>query len=259
MAAGSMNRKRSRNQREFIYGRNPVRETLNGDRQIHRLWVRSGLEKNERILAVIADAQKQGAEVKRTDAQKLDSLSDGGNHQGIVLETGPYNYWSLDNLLVNAAERTILILDHVQDPQNLATLIRTSAAVGIAGLVIQSDRSVSVTPAVVRASSGLVEKIPVARVANTRHALEELKESGYWAVALEQSNDSADIFTADIPQPAALVVGAEGRGVSNTVLKACDVTVHIPIPGSAESLNAAVAGSIALYELFRRNQAGQRE
>lgn len=247
---------RQRGQREYIYGLNPVAETLNGRRQHIRLLVRTERKDDRRVSAVIDIAERLRLPVDFVQQQQLDSRTDGGNHQGVVLETGAFQYVDIDDLLENAGRRPILVLDHVQDPQNLATLIRTAAAVNVAGVIIQSDRSAQVTPAVVRSSAGLVEQLQIARESNTRRALSTLKEYGYWAIALEATDDAADVFTADLPEPVALVVGSEERGIAPNVLKACDVVVALPMPGPVESLNAAVAGSVALFELVRRSAAG---
>lgn len=239
---------------EFIYGVNPVAEALGGRRRLHRFWYRSGREYSGRIQSLVERARERGVELRQAEQQKLDSLADQGNHQGVVLEAGPFRYVDLSEILQGANQRSVLVLDRVQDPQNLATLIRTAVAVDAAGLVVQTDRSASVTPAVVRSSAGLVEHLPVARETNTRRALETLKAGGYWVIALEATEDAVDIYTADLPFPAALVIGSEAKGISPTVLKDCDLTVALPMPGRAESLNAAVAGSVALFELLRRRQ-----
>jgi 23S rRNA (guanosine2251-2'-O)-methyltransferase len=244
--------KRKRRNNEYIFGLNPVAEALHGRRSHVALYVRSERRDDRRVSAVIDIAQRRGVPVEFSEQQSLDARVDGGNHQGVVLETGPFQYVDLDDLLQSARQRTIVVLDHVQDPQNLATLIRTAAAVDVAGIVIQSDRSAQVTPAVVRSSAGLVEQLQIARENNTSRTIETLKDHGYWAIALESTADAQDLFKSDIPLPAVLVVGSEERGVSASALKACDLTVMLPMPGKVESLNAAVAGSVALFELMRR-------
>jgi 23S rRNA (guanosine2251-2'-O)-methyltransferase len=244
--------KRRRSNSEFIYGLNPVAEALEGQRSHSRLLVRGDRREDRRVANLIMVAQRMKIPVEPGDQQQLDRFADSGNHQGVVLETGPFRYIELDQLLGRADGRTILVLDHLQDPQNLATLIRTAAAVDVAGIVIQSDRSAQVTPAVVRSSAGLVEKVPIARENNTRRAIDYLKEHGYWAVAVESHERSENIYSANIPFPVALVVGSEAKGIASNVLNACDIVVQLPMPGRTESLNAAVAGSVALYEILRR-------
>lgn len=247
--------KRQRHQREYIYGLNPVAEALQGKRDIARLLVRVERRNDQRVSALVDTAEQKGISVEPAEQRRLESLSEGGNHQGVVLEVGPFQYADLDQMIQEANGRTILVLDRVQDPQNLATLVRTAAAVDCAGLIIQTDRSAMITPAVVRSSAGLVEQLNVVRENNTRRTLDTLKESGYWATGLELTDESQNLFTADVPEPVALVVGSEGRGVSANVIKACDLVVSLPMPGPVESLNVAVAGSVALFELLRRRQA----
>jgi 23S rRNA (guanosine2251-2'-O)-methyltransferase len=249
--------RRRRSDHDFLYGMNPANEALRGRRQLHRLWVRESGKPSGRLADVMELARTKGVEIREADTRLLDELSQNGNHQGVVLEAGPFPYVELDELLENANGRAVLVLDRLQDPQNLATLIRTAVAVDVAGLVIQTERSSSITPAVVRSSAGLAEHACVARVTNTRSAVDRIKDAGYWAVALEAGEGSVDIYQADIPQPTALIVGAEASGVSRPVLKTCDLVVRLPMPGPVESLNAAVAGSVALFELFRRNQLAE--
>jgi 23S rRNA (guanosine2251-2'-O)-methyltransferase len=148
-----------------------------------------------------------------------------------------------------------LILDHLQDPQNFGTLLRTAEATGVAGIILPHDRAVSVTPSVVNSSSGAVEHQRVCQVTNLAQSIEVLKKNGWWVAALEGSPDSADLFTATIPEPIAFIVGSEGGGISPGLKKHCDLLLSIPMVGRVASLNAATAGSIALYELFRRSKS----
>jgi 23S rRNA (guanosine2251-2'-O)-methyltransferase len=245
---------RSRADRDVLYGRNAVAEALRGRRRLHRLLVREGLDRRDRIGALVETAQERGLPVVTVDARALDALAGDSHHQGVALEADPYPYVDLEDVLRDAGGRTILLLDRLQDPQNLATLLRTAAAVDVAGVVIQTDRSASITPAVVHASAGVVEHVSVARVTNSGRAIAECKKAGYWAIALEATEDALDLFSTDLPRPAVLVVGSEGSGVSVPALKAADLIVRLPMPGGVESLNAAVAGSIALYELLRRGK-----
>jgi 23S rRNA (guanosine2251-2'-O)-methyltransferase len=255
MAERPVGMTRTPRSQEWIFGINPVFETLHGRRSLYRLLVRPDRINDQNVAPVLEAARTRGVVIENADRHQLDKLTNGGNHQGIALATGPFQYTRLDEMLDSARGRPILILDRLQDPQNLATLIRTCAAIAAAGVVIQTDRSASVTPAVVRSSAGTVERLAIARENNTRRAIDAVRDGGYWATALEQTESSVNIFTADIPEPVALVVGSEERGVSPTVVKDCDLVVHLPMPGGVESLNAAVAGSIALYETVRRTLA----
>lgn len=182
----------------------------------------------------------------------LDDITQGANHQGVLLEVGDYPHADLEDIVER--EGTILVLDHMQDPQNFGTLLRAADAAGVAGVVIASDRSVSVTPAVVNASSGAVEHLQVAEVPNIGRALDKIGESGRWIVGLSGDEGSTDLFATDIPTPVALIVGAEGGGISAGIRKRCQVMVSLPMLGKIESLNAATAGSIVLYDILRRER-----
>jgi 23S rRNA (guanosine2251-2'-O)-methyltransferase len=183
----------------------------------------------------------------------LDGMTGFANHQGVALEASTYPYAPFEEVLESPG--TVLILDHLQDPQNFGTLLRAAEATGVAGVLIPRDRTVEVTPAVVNASSGAVEHLSVAQVPNLARAIEDLKTAGWWAAALDTGQDAVDLFRADIPTPVALVVGAEGPGVSPNVRRHCDLVLEIPMVGRVASLNAATAGSVALFELLRREGA----
>lgn len=241
---------------ELLYGRQAVREALRGPRISRRLLIQSGASQQQAIMHdIINEAGRLRLPVHEVDKQELARILPGINHQGVALETGPFRYTSLDRLIDDADGRPLLLLDQVQDPQNLGTLIRTAEATGCAGLVVPEHRAASVTPAVVNASAGAVEHLPVARVVNTGRAVERAKERGYWAVGLALGAERRSIFTSDLPEPVLLIVGAEGRGISPGLVRHLDLTVEIPMFGRIDSLNAAVAGSIALYELVRRRLA----
>lgn len=173
-----------------------------------------------------------------------------------MLETGPYPYVELDECLQAAADRRepalLLLLDHLQDPQNIGTLLRTAEAVGCHGVVIPGRRAAEITPAVVNASSGAVEHLRVAMVTNLAQTIEELQRTGIWVAGLEQDEAAKDIDTVDLDLPLALVIGAEGTGMARLVRERCDFLVRLPIVGQVGSLNAAVAGSIAIYHAWRQ-------
>lgn len=242
---------------ELLYGRNAVIEALRGRRALRRLYVAEGAERQARIDALLAAARERRLSVTRLPGADLDRLLGRANHQGVALEAGPYPYVSLTRLLQAAGGRPILALDHVQDPQNLGTLMRTAEATGAAGLILPERRAAGITPAVVNASAGAVELLNVALAPNLSRAIEQCKADGYWTVGLEVGPAAANLFTADIPSPTVLIVGSEGKGTSPLVLRQADVQVAIPMRGRIASLNAAVAGSIALYELLRREEAGR--
>lgn len=230
---------------ELIYGAHPVEEVLRaGRRRVHRVLVSGSARPS------ILEAAKQASiPVKRVERSVLDSAGD--RHQGVVAEVEPYPYSDLHSILEAVSTRAlILILDQLQDPQNLGTLIRTADAVGVDGILIPKRGAAGVTPAVVSASSGASEHLRIARI-NLARAMEELKKSDVWIAGLENNTDARNIYTAELEPPLAIVVGAEGHGLRRLVRESCDYLVRIPMQGSVGSLNAAVAGSIALYESRR--------
>ena len=232
-------------QSERIYGAHPVEEVLRaGRRKVHRVLV-SGSGRP----TIIEAAKQASIPVERVERSVLDSAGD--HHQGVAAEVGSYPYSDLHSILeaVNA-RALILILDQLQDPQNLGTLIRTADAVGVDGILIPKRGAAGVTPAVVSASSGASEHLRIARV-NLARAMDELKKSNVWIAGLENETDAKDIYSAELEPPLAIVVGAEGHGLRRLVRESCDYLVRIPMQGSVGSLNAAVAGSIALYESRR--------
>lgn len=234
---------------EWIYGRNPVYEVLKSSRrQVFRLWMRQGLQYNPR-LAEILDLCKAGEiPVDYVPKTVLDRLH--SHHQGIALEVSSYPYTSLRDLLDLAGQRgeppLLLILDTLQDPHNLGTLLRTGEVVGIHGVLLPFKRTATVTPAVVNASSGASEHLLITQV-NLAQAIAALKDENIWVIGLESSSESQSIEDVDLSGSLALVIGAEGKGMRALVRKSCDLIVHLPMRGKVESLNAAVAGSIALY------------
>jgi len=244
----------ARTGRELIFGRNAVMETLRGRRELERLFVAEGVREDERLRGLLALAAERGVEIDRIPRLMLDDATRGANHQGVALEVEPYRYVPFDTLLEHVG--TMLVLDHLQDPQNVGTLFRAAEAAGVAGVVLPADRAADVTPAVVNASAGAVEHLRVATVPNLARALEALKGSGRWVVGLDAGPTATNLFDTDIPTPAALVVGAEGSGLGTNLRKYCDLLLALPMLGRIESLNAATAGAIALYELLRREGDG---
>ncbi len=198
----------------------------------------------------MALATGRGVEIDRIPRLMLDDATRGANHQGVALEVEPYRYTPFDDLL--ESKGMILVLDHLQDPQNVGTLFRAAEAAGVAGIVIAQDRAAEVTPAVVNASAGAVEHLKIAMVPNLARALEQLKGSGRWVAGLDASADATDLFSTEVPSPVALAVGAEGSGLGANLRKHCDLLLSLPMRGRVDSLNAATAGSIAMYELLRR-------
>jgi 23S rRNA (guanosine2251-2'-O)-methyltransferase len=241
---------------ELLFGRNAVLEALRGPRDLRRLWLAEGLREDDRTRQIATEALLRGIDVERVPRVMLDDAFSGANHQGAALEAQPYRYADFDDILERPG--TLLVLDHLQDPQNFGTLMRAAEAAGVAGVVVPADRAVAVTPAVVNAAAGATEHLRIASVPNLPRALESAKATGRWVLGLAGEEGALDLFTADLPTPAVLVVGAEGGGLGQRVRSVCDVLVSLPMLGKIASLNAATAGSIALYELLRRSgESGQ--
>ena len=240
----------ARTGRELLFGRNAVLEALRGRRNLERLFVAEGVREDERLRSLMALGAQRGAEIERVPRLMLDDATRGANHQGVALEAEPYRYTVFEDLV--AAPGMILMLDHLQDPQNVGTLFRAAEAAGVAGVVIPEDRAAGVTPAVVNASAGAVEHLRIATVPNLARALEALKGSGRWVAGLDAGQSATDIYATEIPTPTVLVVGAEGSGLGAHLRKHCDLLLALPMRGRVDSLNAATAGAIAIYELLRR-------
>jgi 23S rRNA (guanosine2251-2'-O)-methyltransferase len=235
--------------REFIYGRNPVYETLRTHRrEIFRLQIAGGVKEKGRLKEIMDLAGLRKVPLEQVDRAHLDKLSE--SHQGVALEVSAYPYINLEDILENAAKRHeplfVLVLDALQNPQNLGTLIRTAEAVGIHGILIPTHRTAEITPAVVSASAGASEHMLVAQT-NLAQAITELKKDGLWVVGLDQSPASLEPAGVRLDGPLAVVVGSEGEGLRPLVRQSCDFLLRLPMQGQVESLNAAVAGSVALY------------
>jgi 23S rRNA (guanosine2251-2'-O)-methyltransferase len=202
-------------------------------------------------------AERRRIPIQAVPVQGIENVVGKVNHQGVLATTDRYGYVPLRAILERPG--TILVLDHVTDPQNLGTLLRAARAFDVAGVVIPSDRAASVTAAVVNASAGAVESLSVSQVVNIARAIEEIREQGRWIVALDTGPGSESILTARVPLPAALLLGSEGRGISRHVRSLSDLVVAIPISQEVESLNVATAGSIALFEISRRTFAERNQ
>ena len=226
-----------------------------GRRQLTRLLVAEGVREGGPIAELEALARTSGLEVAYGDRRALDDMTGGANHQGVGLEAGPYPYVALEDMLAHAASKQeqplLLLLDHLQDPQNIGTLLRTAEVVGAHGVVLPDRRSAAITPAVVNASAGAVEHLLIAQVTNLAQTIEELKTRGVWVAGLEDDERAQPIEEVDLVLPLALVVGAEGPGLARLTRERCDLLVRLPMAGQVASLNAATAGSIALYMLWR--------
>lgn len=239
--------------REWISGRNPVYETLQaGRRHCFRLIVAQGAQEKGRLAEILQLCQKRRIPIEYVARPRLDALASG--HQGAALEASAYPYCALQDIQALAEQRSeppfLLILDALQDPQNLGSLLRTAEGVGVHGVLLPLRHTVSVTPAVVNASSGASEHLLIAQ-ANLAQAIETLKEAGLWVVGLEGGSQGERADRVRLDGPLALVVGSEGQGMRPLTRNSCDVLMRLPMRGRVESFNAAVAGSIALYLIWQ--------
>jgi len=245
---------------ELIYGRNPVLESMRaGRRDVRRLMIAQGVKEQGVVKDVLALAQRQKVQVSRVDRRQLDKLGRRINHQGIAAEVSDYPYAGPEEMIALAERQKqplwLLFLDCLQDPQNLGTLLRTAETVGVHGIVIPERRAVGVTPAVVSASSGACEHLLIAQVTNLSRAMIYFQERDVWFIGLEDVEGAGELWQADLTGGLGIVVGSEGQGMRRLVRETCDILVRLPMWGQINSLNAAVAGSIALYEAARQRSA----
>ena len=242
---------------EWLYGRNPVEEALAAGRRTASEIVLPPESPNEddQIRRIRDEAKSRRLVIRTMERDQLDRLTRFGHHQGIALKTTGYPYVGFEEIL-RAAEADenalVVVLDHLEDPQNVGSILRTACAIGATGVVIPEDRASGVTPAAVRASAGGAEHIKVAHVVNIVRAIESLKESGVWVTGLDFGEGARRYDTIDFKGRVALVVGAEGAGLSRLVRERCDFIAELPMPGGFESLNAGVAAAVALYEILRQ-------
>ncbi|MBI9043840.1 MAG: 23S rRNA (guanosine(2251)-2'-O)-methyltransferase RlmB [Anaerolineaceae bacterium] len=235
--------------KEFITGRNPVFEVLHARRRhVFQLRIASGVQRKGRMEDILELARKVKLPVVEVERRQLDQHGD--NHQGVVLETSQYPYCHLKDIIERAEKRSeplfILILDIIQNPQNFGTLLRTAETVGVHGTIIPTKRATGVTPAVVHASAGATEHMRIVQ-ANLAQVIELIKKENAWIIGLEGSDETQPIEQTRLDGPLAIVVGSEGEGLRPLVRKSCDVLARLNMRGKVGSMNASVAGSIALY------------
>lgn len=250
---------------ELIYGRRAVLETLRAARRrIYRLWLEG--DNNHAaptgiITEIMAAAQAANVPARTIKGGLFDKLAQqNAHHQGVALEVGEYPYVEVDDILGRAKASgeppLLLILDHLQDPQNLGTLIRTAEAMGVHGIILPDRRAAGVTPAVTNSSAGAVERMLVAQVTNINRTIDFLKSRNIWIAGLDSDPETPLLDERMISGSLALVVGSEGSGLSRLTREKCDFLLRLAMVGEVESLNAAVAGSIVLY-LARQTRIAQ--
>ena len=237
-----------------LEGRNALTEALRSGRTIDKVFIASG-ETDRGLQRLAAEAKEAGAVVVPVDRRKLDAMSLTRSHQGVIALAAARAYYTIDDILQEAADRgeapLIVICDELSDPHNLGAILRSAECAGAHGVIIPKRRSVGLTAVVAKSSAGAVEYMKVAKVTNINAAISELKEKGVWIFGTA-AEGSIPMYKADLTGPAAIVIGSEGEGMSRLVQKNCDVTVHIPMKGRITSLNASAAASILLYEAVRQ-------
>lgn len=240
---------------EMLGGKNPIVEALRSGRELNKIWIAEGLNKKS-IGEILSLAREAKVIVQSVPKQKLDGMLDM-NHQGIVASIAAYDYAELEDLFAIAEKREedpfFLILDELEDPHNLGSILRTADASGAHGVIIPRRRSVGLTAVVAKASTGAIEHIPVVRVNNLSQTVEELKKRNVW-IAGTDATGSADYRTMDATLPLAVIIGSEGKGMSRILKEKCDFLYHLPMLGQITSLNASVAASLLMYEVLRKRQ-----
>ncbi|MBE3102918.1 MAG: 23S rRNA (guanosine(2251)-2'-O)-methyltransferase RlmB [Bacilli bacterium] len=241
---------------EILSGKNPVLEALRSGRDMNKVWIAEGVKKAG-IAELLQLAKEAGIIVQFVPKNKIDQLTDGATHQGIAASVAAYRYAEIDELFERAVARNedpfFLILDELEDPHNLGSILRTADATGVHGVIIPKRRAVQLTGVVAKTSTGAIEHIPVARVGNLVQTVEDLKKRGLW-IAGTDAKESADYRTMDAKLPLAIIIGSEGKGMSRLLTEKCDFLYHMPMVGHVTSLNASVAAAILMYEVLRKRQ-----
>jgi len=238
---------------DIVIGRNSVIETLKGDRTIETLYI-SNNKLEGSISIIIGLAKEKRVLIKEVDKRKLDLMCDGAVHQGVIAKVTPYKYSEVSDILALAEERGeppfIVILDEVEDPHNLGSIVRTAELFGVHGIIIPKRRSASVSSTVYKSSVGAIEHVKIAKVTNLNATIEELKLKGIWVYGADIRAEEYS-YQVDFSGPCAVIIGNEGRGISKLTVQKCDKLIKIPMVGKINSLNASVAGGIVMYEVLK--------
>lgn len=233
----------------LLSGRNPIREAIKSGRDIEKLMVARG-DLSGTAREIVSMAREAHIPIQTVDRSRLDEITP--HHQGMLAFASAYRYYEVEDMLADAREKGeapfLVVLDGVTDPQNLGAIIRTAACVGAHGVIVPERRAVGLTPSAVKASAGAIETVKVARVTNLTRTLEMLKKQGVWLYAADMAGE--DYRKTRFDGPMAIIVGAEGEGVSRLVLESCDYRVSLPMKGGVGSLNASVAAGILMYAAF---------
>ena len=237
-----------------VEGRNAVRELLNSGRDINKIFIQKG-ERHGSILEIIAKAKERKLLIQEVDKNKLDQMAQSDNHQGVIAIVPPYDYCDVDDLLDYAKSKNenpfILILDGIEDPHNMGSIIRTAECCGVHGIIIPKRRSCSVNSTVNKTSAGAVEYMKIARVTNLNDTIKYLKENDVWIYGTDM-NGSKYYTDEKYNSGVGIVIGSEGYGMSDLVKKNCDFLIKIPMKGKINSLNASVSAGIVMYEVMNQ-------
>ena len=249
---------------ELVYGRQPVREILRaGRREVNLVVLSDGVKDSEEVLEIKNLCAERGVKIEFYRREDLEAWVSGANHQGVVAFCAEFPYCEVDEiadaLAAAPGNACVVVLDHVQDPQNLGSILRTCECAGVLGVVLPVDRAVAVTPAAVRASAGAAEHLRIARISNLVSALERFKGAGAWITGLEAVPDAKPYVKVDYRGKACLVIGSEAHGICSPVRRKCDFLSRLPMRGKVNSLNAGVAAAVALYEMLRQQGANDLE
>jgi 23S rRNA (guanosine2251-2'-O)-methyltransferase len=238
---------------DIVIGRNAVIEALKGDRTIETLYI-SNNKLEGSINTIVSLAKEKRVLIKEVDRRKLDSMCDWATHQGVIAKVTPYKYSEVSDILALAEERGespfIIILDEVEDPHNLGSIVRTAELCGVHGIIIPKRRSASVSATVYKSSVGAIEHVKIAKVTNLNAAIESLKLKGIWVYGADIRAEEYS-YQVDFSGPCAVIIGNEGRGISKLTVQKCDKLIKIPMVGKINSLNASVAGGIIMYEVLK--------
>ena len=257
----SKNKVRENNMEEATFndqveGRNSVLELLESGKDIKKLYIADG-EKHGSIHKIIALAKERKVVINKVDKYKLDRMSQTENHQGVIAIVPPYEYCDVDDILELAKSKNekafILILDGIEDPHNLGSIIRTAETAGVHGIIIPKRRAAAVNSTVSKVSAGAVEHMKIARVNNINETIKYLKENDIWVCGTDMNTDTY-YYEQDYKMPIAIVIGSEGFGMSRLVKENCDFLVKIPMKGKITSLNASVSAGIVMYEVVKQRE-----
>ncbi|WP_366923282.1 23S rRNA (guanosine(2251)-2'-O)-methyltransferase RlmB [Metallumcola ferriviriculae] len=240
-----------------IEGRNPVVEALKANREMEKLCIAKG-SKGQVISEIAELCARASIPVKWLDKKEIQQLAVTGGHQGIIAFAKPVAYAAIEEVMgsINAEEDPIfLLLDHLQDPQNFGAILRTAEAAGVKALIIPNRRAVGMTPAVLKVAAGAVEHVPVVAVTNLARTIDQLKDQGFWVMGA-QAGAAQSIYQTDMRMPLVLAIGSEGKGLSRLVKEKCDFLVSIPLMGKLNSLNAASAAAVVIFEALRQRLDG---